>query len=142
MSIGQAAASLEEVTNAFEYQTTQKHWDFSELPLRRLVSSSEGRLRLFLISLSVGKFSAIMSRDAAFLTIAGSDYPHREPAMKRRNRDRGASLVEYALMIAFISIVTLVSIRAVGGRTYMVFTSATEAGAGSLDDGGSTEPVP
>ena len=53
---------------------------------------------------------------------------HKRTGLMRRNRDEdGASLVEYALIIVLISIVSIVIMTTLGGSITSVFSSANTA---------------
>jgi pilus assembly protein Flp/PilA len=45
---------------------------------------------------------------------------------KRRNSERGASMVEYALLVALIAIIAIVAVRTVGNQVSTNFSSITQ----------------
>ncbi|RPF28112.1 Flp family type IVb pilin [Georgenia muralis] len=64
-----------------------------------------------------------MNRAAAFVmtmfTLVGDRFENR--------KDRGATAVEYGLMVALIAVAIIVVVTALGGQLSTLFTSVTEA---------------
>jgi len=61
----------------------------------------------------------------------------RAKMAERRNSERGASMVEYALLVGLIAVVAVVAVVALGGSVSGVFTSANSALPGSASGGDS-----
>ncbi len=65
--------------------------------------------------------------------LVGADMPELSARMRRRlaaGGDRGATAVEYALMVAFIAVAIVLTVAALGGALNGVFTAATGMLAG------------
>ncbi|NMC62199.1 MAG: Flp family type IVb pilin [SAR324 cluster bacterium] len=64
--------------------------------------------------------------------------------MKKKHNERGASLVEYALLVALIAIVAITSVRAAGTKVSQQFSEVGNAfvACGAGDDPEDCQPNP
>lgn len=44
-----------------------------------------------------------------------------------KNRERGASMIEYGILVALISVVAIVAIRSIGGKVGNAFNSVNQS---------------
>lgn len=73
-------------------------------------------------------------------------FPPRGGSMRMKRKERGAALVEYALLVALLAVVCIGSVRSVGSRASDSLQSACSAlggshGAGPTDCTSTTSPT-